>query len=1073
VGNKSVDNISGVLQQNPLWLYPFLFLMCDRGSQVILKKDPPMKDNRFILVLWLIIYFIILDSGCNMIYASESADWNSIAIRIHPDSSRSFILTDKRAAFFYGETGKIAEDAHQGFYVLEKKYLNDYLLSRSGAQLRRNSADSIQFFPDHLLRQYPENVRERIFLLDRLNCLVIEIQSDNEQPINFIPLLPARFGLSDHYPKKLENGDVFILNPDQNKPAPKNNQPRLAFAFSGDVKLENGFNDRLQLKDNYSEKEQPARFQLTTGSGLIFVIIGETDTEILELSTELQQNFEHYIKVRRQRITEMLDNCQLKSDQPEFDKAFQWALVSMDQLIMKQPGANQDVAGIFAGLPWFNNYWGRDTFIAFPGAVLTTGQFEAAREILLSFSQFQSRDPNSEYFGRIPNRVTIDEIIYNTADGTPWFIKSLWDYYQYTADIELLTQLFPVVKLSIEGALKHHVDKNYFLTHDDAETWMDARGPDGPWSPRGNRAVEIQALWFAQLIAAAEIAGVIGEYDIQKEWQPIAEKVKHNFSEQFFNRTTMSLYDHLNQDDSADEKIRPNQILALTVSPQPLLTPHQELGVLEQVTTKLTYGYGVASLWQGDEDFHPYHVAPAYYPKDEAYHNGVVWGWLAGPVITSLFRYGYRELAFQLLESESFQILHHGAAGSFSELLDAIPLSGELLPKISGTVSQAWSIAEFIRNVYQDMLGISLNNPKNTILFSPNLPEKLSQIKFKLPLPGSEIFIQILKKSDHCTKLSVHYVHGNRDWQFDAQYPLFDNSKMAFRVMLQPHTLREIHLFFGEQPQVLLDGKIIDWQWHEPDVKTENLPRLQFAEPALVENLNCFLPPPFPLLSGEQISRKNPDATQVVDSADPAFDDRGITGNYVYPQNAQFEDGIFDLTRFQLFEDESEYYFRLTLRNLVQPGWHPEYGFQLTFIAIAIHQPWQKGGEKMVPRNANYQLPTDYQYHRLLLIGGGLQIEDDRGEVVAAYRPSDVRFPLGNIGTKTIEFAIPKQYLGENAESWRLTIMVGGQDDHGGAGLGEFRNVGKTATEWHGGGGEKEVGNCNIYDFLQIDPSKQ
>ncbi|MDW7682096.1 MAG: glucodextranase DOMON-like domain-containing protein, partial [bacterium] len=63
--------------------------------------------------------------------------------------------------------------------------------------------------------------------------------------------------------------------------------------------------------------------------------------------------------------------------------------------------------------------------------------------------------------------------------------------------------------------------------------------------------------------------------------------------------------------------------------------------------------------------------------------------------------------------------------------------------------------------------------------------------------------------------------------------------------------------------------------------------------------------------------------------------------------------------------------------------------------------------------------------------------------------------------------------LGENAESWRLTIMVGGQDDHGGAGLGEFRNVGKTATEWHGGGGEEEVGNCNIYDFLRIDPSNK
>ncbi|MDW7682468.1 MAG: glucodextranase DOMON-like domain-containing protein, partial [bacterium] len=338
--------------------------------------------------------------------------------------------------------------------------------------------------------------------------------------------------------------------------------------------------------------------------------------------------------------------------------------------------------------------------------------------------------------------------------------------------------------------------------------------------------------------------------------------------------------------------------------------------------------------------------------------------------------------------------------------LDAIPQPGESLPKISGTVSQAWSLAEFIRNVYQDMLGILVNSPDKKIVFSPELPEKISQIKFKIPLPESAIFIHLIKNSDQLNEIMFHYVHGRVDYNFEVKYPSpISGKKISFQVTLQPKTIRRIGVDFIDQPRVLLDDQKIDWQWDELAISTEKLPRLQFADPVLAENLKCFQPPPFPLLSGEQISRKNSDAKQLFDVADTAFDDRGLTGNYAYPQNAQFEDGIFDLTRFQLFEDDTGYFFRLKFRNLVQPGWHPEYGFQLTFVAIAINQPWQKGGGNLVPRNANYQLPADFQYHRLLLIGGSMQIEDDRGEVVAAYRPSDVRFPLGNIGTKTIEFA--------------------------------------------------------------------
>ena len=94
-------------------------------------------------------------------------------------------------------------------------------------------------------------------------------------------------------------------------------------------------------------------------------------------------------------------------------------------------------------------------------------------------------------------------------------------------------------------------------------------------------------------------------------------------------------------------------------------------------------------------------------------------------------------------------------------------------------------------------------------------------------------------------------------------------------------------------------------------------------------------------------------------------------------------------------------------------------------------------------------------------------MEDQRGKVIAAYIPvqADVRNPLGNIATSTISFALPLSYLGKPIKGWTFTVLTGGQDDHGGAGIGEFRTVLKEAGEWNGGGRMKPE-ESNVYDVV-------
>ncbi|NJR20126.1 MAG: hypothetical protein HC777_00525, partial [Hyphomonadaceae bacterium] len=104
----------------------------------------------------------------------------------------------------------------------------------------------------------------------------------------------------------------------------------------------------------------------------------------------------------------------------ERTQALLWLRLTGDQLIMKQMGT-----GIYAGLPWFNDYWGRDTFISITGLLFTMGRYDEAAEVFTSFAALQDTNPASKTFGRVPNRARPDGVEYNSADGTPRFFDHL------------------------------------------------------------------------------------------------------------------------------------------------------------------------------------------------------------------------------------------------------------------------------------------------------------------------------------------------------------------------------------------------------------------------------------------------------------------------------------------------------------------------------------------------------------------------------------------------------------------------------------------------------------------------
>ncbi|MGB9592065.1 MAG: amylo-alpha-1,6-glucosidase, partial [Candidatus Kryptoniota bacterium] len=378
------------------------------------------------------------------------------------------------------------------------------------------------------------------------------------------------------------------------------------------------------------------------------VTSGRSEMEARIAAIHAMRYFLQMEKERAYRMQKLLEDSFVQTGNREFDKALSWAKLSVDALITQQ-----GMRGIWAGLPWFNNYWGRDSFISLPGAALMLGSFENARQILMDYAARQDTDSTSTNFGRIPNLIGPNVIIYNTADGTPWFVSAAFDYFTMTGDRSFASAVYLVIKRAFLGTVKFHMDSDYFLTHGDQETWMDAVGPDGPYTPRGNRAVEIQSLWLKQLLVTNYFAKYFGDYATAEKAIAMAKRLLKSFNEHFIDKSHQLLYDHISQSGIPDTSLRPNQLFALWM----VDSKSVQWNVLKTIVEKLTFPWGVASLVQSDRNFHPYHHNEPTYVPDVAYHNGTVWLWLSGQLISYLTQFREQDFAFELTKMLSDELL--------------------------------------------------------------------------------------------------------------------------------------------------------------------------------------------------------------------------------------------------------------------------------------------------------------------------------------------------------------------------------------------------------------------------------
>ncbi|MGB3713702.1 MAG: amylo-alpha-1,6-glucosidase, partial [Candidatus Promineifilaceae bacterium] len=372
--------------------------------------------------------------------------------------------------------------------------------------------------------------------------------------------------------------------------------------------------------------------------------------------------------------------------------------LAADQFIVKRSTAGDpDGLTVIAGYPWFGD-WGRDTMIALPGLTLATGRADDAAKILCTFASYVDK-------GMLPNRFPDEgeEPEYNTADATLWYFEALRAYHDFTGDLDLVRELYPVLREIIEWHVRgtryniglDPVDGLLYAGETGVQlTWMDAKVGDWVVTPRIGKPVEINALWFNALNIMAAFAGPLGES--AGEFFDLAQGANRGF-QRYWNHSVGYCYDVLDGPEGHDPALRPNQILAVSLPYSPL-DEYQRKEVVDCCAKQLLTSYGLRSL-SADHPEYAGTYGGDVTTRDGAYHQGIVWGWLIGPFVTAHLRvYGDLDAATAYLQPFLIHIQEHGI-GSISEIFD-----GDAPFNPRGCPAQAWSVAELLRGL-QTMSG--------------------------------------------------------------------------------------------------------------------------------------------------------------------------------------------------------------------------------------------------------------------------------------------------------------------------------------------------------------------------------
>jgi hypothetical protein len=356
---------------------------------------------------------------------------------------------------------------------------------------------------------------------------------------------------------------------------------------------------------------------------------------------------------------------------------------------------------IYAGLPYFNEFWLRDALIILP-SFLSMGNNSFVKEFI------------SKLAGEINERGLPNIMNGNLypKDVLGLFLIDSFEYYQYTADKEIFDIILKNKEI-ILGTVNKWLD-NGFIHDKGRETWMDSL--DREYS------IEIQAIWAKALNEMYKLYK-------DKEAEEISKLLKKSINSMF-----MGSYFKDQKDLDINSA---NQLFALYFD---VIDSEKIPIIIKNLEENMLSESGVLSVSKNDKTF-----------DFRSYQNGSIW-----PILTQIFA----AVAFQNgrddLGEKLISILKKNDGLQCSSRINEI-IQPDGTPK--GCPSQAWSICLIPFIIERHILGIKPDIPNGEVNVM-----KRANIKGKKTLKMGDNLIEIaidngsIKSNYSYTELSDRFI---------------------------------------------------------------------------------------------------------------------------------------------------------------------------------------------------------------------------------------------------------------------------------------------------------------------------
>lgn len=350
----------------------------------------------------------------------------------------------------------------------------------------------------------------------------------------------------------------------------------------------------------------------------------------------------------------------VKTKNERVNYAYALSSIALRSLIVK----SNENKFIFAGLPWFFQFWTRDTAMSLKGINLINETDFVKSELLYYIN-------NIKEDGLIPNILPQSGL--NSIDGIGLIFYRISEFIALFSDKELRI-IYDRLRKTVYSLSKNYFENN-LLVNKKHETWMDTQNREGA-------RIEVQALFLSMLSLLKLLSN---KFEDKEEYNRTQEKevlIKNKVRSAFFRNGY--LYDGAN-----DPVIRPNIFLAFYFYPE-LLAKSEWINVFDNVLDFLWLDWGgISTLDKRNIDFLDKHTGV----DDKSYHNGDSWFYLnnlAALVLNALDNKRYKKYIDKIIQSSTNEILDSGIFGYHAEL------SSAALFESNGCLAQAWSSALYL-----------------------------------------------------------------------------------------------------------------------------------------------------------------------------------------------------------------------------------------------------------------------------------------------------------------------------------------------------------------------------------------